>query len=63
MVENIVGKGENADYEHFLLFPQFFPKGSCTGSLKVVIVWKRVNYSKKVSEMNVAVNMLMITDQ
>ena len=22
-VENIVGKGENAGYQHFLLFPQF----------------------------------------
>ena len=26
-VENIVGKGENAGYQHFLLFPQCFPKG------------------------------------
>ena len=24
--ENIVGKGENAGYQHFLLFPQFFRK-------------------------------------
>ena len=24
--ENIVGKGENASYQHFLLFPQCFPK-------------------------------------
>ena len=23
--ENIVGKGENAGNQHFLLFPQFFP--------------------------------------
>ena len=23
-VENIVGKGENAGYQHFLLFPQCF---------------------------------------
>ena len=23
-VENIVGKGEDADYQHFLLFPQCF---------------------------------------
>ena len=23
-VENIVGKGENAGYQHFLLFPQVF---------------------------------------
>ena len=38
-VENIVGKGENAGYQHFLLFPQCFPKASYTGSLKVGIVW------------------------
>ena len=25
-VENIVGKEENAGYQHFLLFPQCFPK-------------------------------------
>ena len=24
-LENIVGKGENAGYQHFLLFPQCFP--------------------------------------
>ena len=33
-VENIVGKGENADYQHFLLLPQFFSKGSCVGVVK-----------------------------
>ena len=38
-VENIVGEGENAGYQHFLLFPQCFQKASYTGSLKVVIVW------------------------
>ena len=27
-VENTVGKGENADYQHFLLFPQCFPRPS-----------------------------------
>ena len=26
-VENIVGKGENAGYQHFFLFPQCFQKG------------------------------------
>ena len=26
-VENIVGKGENAGFQHFLLFPQYFQKG------------------------------------
>ena len=25
-IENIVGKGENAGYQHFLLFPQWFQK-------------------------------------
>ena len=35
-VENIVGKGENAGYQHFLLFPQCFPNEE--GSLKVGIV-------------------------
>ena len=38
-VENIVGKGENAAYQHFLLFPQCFQKLSLSGSLKVGIVW------------------------
>ena len=37
-VENTVGKGENAGYQHFLLFPQCFPKPSSLGSLKVRIM-------------------------
>ena len=37
--ENIVGKGENAGYEHFLLFPQYFQKVSLSVSLNVRIVW------------------------
>ena len=41
-VENIVGKGENTVYQHFLLFPQCFQKASVTGSLKVGIVRYRV---------------------
>ena len=32
-VENIVGKGENAGYQHFLLFPQYFPESSTSESL------------------------------
>ena len=36
--ENIVGKGENAGYQYFLLFPQCFQKASFTQLLKVVIV-------------------------
>ena len=38
-VENIVGKGENAGYKHFLLFLQCFQKLFLSGSLKVGIVW------------------------
>ena len=38
LVENIVEKGENIGYQHFLLFPQCFLKPSLSGLLKVVIV-------------------------
>ena len=41
-VENIVGKGENARYEQFLLFPQCFQKACFPGALKGVIVWQWV---------------------
>ena len=42
-VENTVGKGENAGYQYFLLFPQCFQKTFYLGSLKIRIVWYRVN--------------------
>ena len=38
-VENLVGKGENAGFQHLLLFPQYFQKATFSGSLKVGIVW------------------------
>ena len=38
-VENMVGKGENAGYQHFLLFPQCFQKALFSGSFKVGMVW------------------------
>ena len=38
-IENIVGKGGNAGYQHFLLSPQFFKKTSYAGSLIVGTVW------------------------
>ena len=38
-VENTVGKGENAGYQHFLLFRQCFQEASFSGSLKVGIIW------------------------
>ena len=37
--ENIVRKGENTGYQHFLLFPQCFQKRSCPTSLKLGIMW------------------------
>ena len=40
-VENIVGKGENAGYQHFLLFPQCFQKASS--------LWKSGLCSKKLT--------------
>ena len=33
-VESTEGKGENAGYQHFLLFPQCFPKPSPLGVVK-----------------------------
>ena len=41
-VENIVGKGEIACYEQFLLFPQCFQKACFPGASKGVIVWEWV---------------------
>ena len=39
-VENIVGKGENAGYQHFLLFPHYvFKRSLC----QIRIVWEKVN--------------------
>ena len=37
--ENIVGKGDNAGYQHFLCFQQCFQIASILGLLKVRIVW------------------------
>ena len=42
-VENIVGNGENAGHQHFLLFPLCFQTSSLIGSLKLKIMWFRVN--------------------
>ena len=38
-VENIMGKGENAGYQHFLLFPLCFQKLFYLEVLKVGLVW------------------------
>ena len=42
-VENIVGNGENAENQHFLLFPLCFQKASFLRLLKVGIVCYRLN--------------------
>ena len=44
-VENFVGKGENAGYQHLLIFPQCFQKDSTR--LKVGIMRKRVKMISK----------------
>ena len=41
-LENIVGNGENAGYQHFLLFLKCFQKASFKRLLKVGIMWIRV---------------------
>ena len=41
-VEDVVRKGENAGYQHFLLFLQCFEKSSFPDTSKGVIVWERV---------------------
>ena len=41
-IENMVGKRDNAGYQHFLIFPQCFSKGCSVELLKVLIVWERV---------------------
>ena len=38
-VEDIVGKGDNAGYQHCLLFPQCFQNVSLSGLFKVGIMW------------------------
>ena len=45
-LENIVGSGENAGYQYFLLFSQGFQKLSYLQVLKVGIVWCRVKPPK-----------------
>ena len=47
-VENIVGKGENAGYQQFLLFPQCFQKSDLLGSLKLRTLWERLNMQSRV---------------
>ena len=41
-VENILVKGENAGYQHFLLLPQCFQNASFLAPLKVEIMLERI---------------------
>ena len=38
IIENIMGKGENAGYQHFLLFPKCFEKDFLSRASKGVIL-------------------------
>ena len=51
-VENIVGKGQIACYEQFLLFPQCFQIACFPGASKGVIVWEWVKTFKNYQPMN-----------
>ena len=44
-VENIVGKGENAGYQHFLLFPPCFQKFFFQGCYKLASCGKKLSKS------------------
>ena len=48
--ENAVEKGENAGYQHFLLYPQCFLKPSSLESFKVGIVWYTLQKVKAQSQ-------------
>ena len=43
-IENIVGWGEKAGFQHFLFFHQCFQNPSFSGSLIVGIIWERVRH-------------------
>ena len=44
--KKIVGKGINAGYQHFLLFPHCFEKAAFQDTSKCVIVWEWVEKKK-----------------
>ena len=51
MVENIAGKGEIAHDEQFLYFPQYFQKTCSADTWKPGLVWERVKYFTKQSNL------------
>ena len=52
-VKNIVGKGENAGYQHFLLFPQCFQQPTYSGLLKLGLWGKEFANDKMLDQSNV----------
>ena len=57
-VENILGKAENAGYQHFLLLSKCFQKPPSSGSLKVGIVWQRVKFITSMGSMVLSLSIL-----
>ena len=55
-VENIAGKGENAGYQHFLLFTQCFEKASFPDMSKGVVVWEWVKSNSRFSPCIISYN-------
>ena len=61
-LENIVEKGENACYQHFLLFPQCFQNAFYSRSLEVGIVCLRFNSSLFTKESDVMTPRIKVLD-
>ena len=63
-VENIVGTGQNADHQHFLLFPQCFQKATFYGFLKdgLVLLGFNVTGTAKVISWHTCVTWLSNTN-
>ena len=51
-IENIVGNGENAGYQHFLLIQQCFHKATFPGLLKTGLCGKRLTHSHTVTPLD-----------
>ena len=51
MVKNIVEKGENAGYWHFILFSKYFQKTLFSMSLKDGIVVKSLRFERRLYEL------------
>ena len=57
MVENFVGKGENAGNQYFLLFPQCFQKPSLSGRQKLRLCSKEFRFKKKMKISQVCIKL------